>query len=345
MKKLKILILTLIMVISMIIFANYSYADENEVTLDISQGNIKITPTGYSIGGGEEIEFNGKYIITGTRTDVDILEIYNETGSEFSVDITLDNVKMYASSIWGTMFGIKGNSPVNIDLTIVGDCTIQSLGWAPIYSQNTAKVKIIIDDSNGSLTLQNTSGIYAENRILGEDIYVENIDGYVYNSKGEKIETEHDYEATYNWSEDGKQCILNLICKKDNTHTISDVDMNIEEEIVKEPTCIEEGITKYTATATVDGVEYQDSIEKTDIEATGEHNYIDGVCSVCGEQNTLSNEEGENSVDNSNEQENIEEEVQEDTNNPKTSDTSYVYVSMLIVSIIGLTIIFKIKKQ
>lgn len=382
MKKLKIFVLILIMIILVTVFGNYSFANDDVVTLNIEQGRIKITPTGYSIEGGEEIKFDGQYVITGTRSDVDILEINNETGSEFNVDVTLKNTNMLSSSAWGTMFVIRGNSPVNIDLAIVGNCTIQSQGWAPIYSQNDAKVKMIIDDTNGNLSLENR--YIMSDLIMGTRLHVENQNGDVLNKLGQVVSvpqdslklkseatceeneiwtyicpvcgeeeereikgtaTGHDYEPTYNWREDGKKCTLNLVCKNDKKHIISDVEMKIEKEVLKEPTCTEKGITKYTATATVDGVKYQDSIEKEDIEATEEHNYIEGVCSICGKKDPSSDMEEENKffIEDNKENREKEEKIEENINNPKTSDSIYTYIAMLIISLIALTITFKMK--
>ena len=298
---------------------------------------------------------------------------------------------MLTSGTWGTMFVIRGNSPVNIDLKIVGNCTIQSLGWAPIYSQNDAKVKIVINETNGSLDLQN---LYTwDNLINGTRIHVENQNGDVINSSGQAVQVPeeslrlkskatceeneiwtytcpvcgeeeerekegtaigHNYEAKYNWKEDGKMCKLDLICKNDNTHIINDIEMEISEEILRKPTCIEKGITKYIATTTIDGVEYHDSIEKIDIEEIEQHNYVNGICSVCGKQDPLGNKEENNtSTDNDNnekeeveiKEEQIEKEevIDENIDNPKTSDNIYVYVSILIFSFIGLGITFKMK--
>ena len=41
-------------------------ADSDVLTLDIANGAITITETGYSIDGGEETAYTGSYIITGS---------------------------------------------------------------------------------------------------------------------------------------------------------------------------------------------------------------------------------------------------------------------------------------
>ena len=92
----------------------------NEVTLDITKANIKITDTGYTAEGATtETEFTGSYKITGNSTP---------TGNSIVVtggkhDITLDNVVINSG---GCAFALKGNADVT--LTLKETNTLQSGG-------------------------------------------------------------------------------------------------------------------------------------------------------------------------------------------------------------------------
>ena len=62
----------------------------------------------------------------------------------------------------------------------------------------------------------------------------------------------------YNWTDDHKGATVELTCKKDSNHKESH-GLNITETEEKASTCTEKGKTIYIGTATIDGVEYEDS--------------------------------------------------------------------------------------
>ena len=106
----------------------------------------------------------------------------------------------------------------------------------------------------------------------------------------------HNYgEPTFIWSEDGKTAVAAFICGNDNSHE-EVIEAKVTGEPVIAPTCTVNGTTLYTATVTFNGVDYRDTKEVQDIEATG-HSYEDTVtdptcteqgftshtCTVCGD--------------------------------------------------------------
>ena len=90
----------------------------------------------------------------------------------------------------------------------------------------------------------------------------------------------HDYEAKFDWAEDGSSAKANLTCKRgDDTQTVDAVIAKDEKSSVA-PTCTEAGKNVFTATATYEGKEYTDTKE-VEVPALG-HHYVDGVCDRCG---------------------------------------------------------------
>ena len=85
------IILAILMIVSVMPMA---FAADDTVTIDLADGNIKITETGYSINHGAETPFTGDYIITGKNDESkreDVIRI--ESLAEGS-DITLKDVEI-----------------------------------------------------------------------------------------------------------------------------------------------------------------------------------------------------------------------------------------------------------
>ncbi|MGN0267255.1 MAG: S-layer homology domain-containing protein, partial [Lachnospiraceae bacterium] len=87
----------------------------------------------------------------------------------------------------------------------------------------------------------------------------------------------------WTWADDFSSATASFICDvcgKTSSKTVSGDDIKKE---TKDPTCSDAGSNTYTATVTVDGVNYISS-RSEEIPATGKHTYEDGVCTVCGEK-------------------------------------------------------------
>ena len=95
--------------------------------------------------------------------------------------------------------------------------------------------------------------------------------------------TGHAYgEPVFQWSDDGKTCTVTFTCGNDATH-VEVLKAEVSSTVKTAPTCTEKGVTAYTAKVTFQGKDYTDTLELTDIPATG-HHFEDGVCTECGEK-------------------------------------------------------------
>lgn len=81
----------------------------------------------------------------------------------------------------------------------------------------------------------------------------------------------HKYEVVYNWNE--IECEITLTCGNDATHVIKE-KMEVKENIITAPTCLEDGLGDYVATYTVNDVTYTDKITIT-LKALGHNEVID----------------------------------------------------------------------
>ena len=80
--------------------------------------------------------------------------------------------------------------------------------------------------------------------------------------------TGHAYKATFDWAEDGKTCSVTFTCSNDASHTQSE-EATVTSETKTDATCTGKGVTLYTATVELEGQTYTDTMEVTDIPATG----------------------------------------------------------------------------
>ena len=81
--------------------------------------------------------------------------------------------------------------------------------------------------------------------------------------------TEHAYgEPTWEWSKNGQSATATFICDNDENHQESK-EASITSTVKEEPTCMEDGITVYTATVEFNGQTYTDTKEIADLPATG----------------------------------------------------------------------------
>ena len=114
----------------------------------------------------------------------------------------------------------------------------------------------------------------------------------LYVSEASLLEHEHEYLASFDWEEDGSGCAVTLTCQNDkcneNTEGYKITDICTVTSAVKTlATCNSKGTTTYTATYTLNGVNYTDNKEIDDIEKLKEHTYENGVCSHCNDILTM----------------------------------------------------------
>ena len=77
----------------------------------------------------------------------------------------------------------------------------------------------------------------------------------------------HSYSATYDWSADGKNCIVHIVCARNAAHNHDVTDAAVS-SIVKTPAAVGAmGVTTYSVSGTYDGFAYGDSKDVTDIPA------------------------------------------------------------------------------
>ncbi len=95
----------------------------------------------------------------------------------------------------------------------------------------------------------------------------------------EEDEHVHSYgEPTFTFSEDGKSATAEFACSCGDKQT---VDAKVTAQVKQDSTCTQKGVTTYTATVELGGQTYTATKDVTDI-ALKEHNFKDGVCTVCG---------------------------------------------------------------
>ena len=126
---------------------------EETKTLNISDGAIKITPTGYTQNGGDEIAFTGKYIITGSVECDTPLSFSNETDEAVEYDVTFDNAHILGSE-WCSAITFKDGSKSDITVNITNKGTSEVRAWGGASFQNqisgNAKVTVNITEEEGS---------------------------------------------------------------------------------------------------------------------------------------------------------------------------------------------------
>ena len=143
MKKTNKLFAILLAIFMMAIIAPMAFAADEVVTIDLANGNVTITETGYSIDGGAETAFTGDYVITGKNdTSKSGYVIVFESIAE-GTDITFKDVEITKtdySGIWfkcdtdiyvtGKMILVGKYSPMftGIAVNITGDADIEYSG-------------------------------------------------------------------------------------------------------------------------------------------------------------------------------------------------------------------------
>lgn len=121
------------------------------VTLDLSQGSITISATGYTQGSGNETPFTGAYTIEQSDKSYSNKTVSVTGGSH---KITMNNVDIDVSSVSGACaFSIA--SGATVDLRLAGPVTLKSGSYAAGLSVPTgAAVTISAISASGALTAE-----------------------------------------------------------------------------------------------------------------------------------------------------------------------------------------------
>ena len=126
------------------------------VTLNISEGAIKITPTGYTQNGGNEIAFTGKYIITGSVECDTPLSFSNETDEAVEYDVTFDNAHILGSEYCSAITFKDGSiSDITVNITNKGTSEVRAWGGASFQNQINGNVKVTVN-----ITEEDGSSLY-----------------------------------------------------------------------------------------------------------------------------------------------------------------------------------------
>ena len=126
------------------------------VTLNISDGAIKITPTGYTQNGGNEIAFTGKYIITGSVECDTPLSFSNETDEAVEYDVTFDNAHILGSEYCSAITFKDGSiSDITVNITNKGTSEVRAWGGASFQNQINGNVKVTVN-----ITEEDGSSLY-----------------------------------------------------------------------------------------------------------------------------------------------------------------------------------------
>lgn len=265
----------------------YLYSGSNALTTDELND---LTFTEYS--GTFSIAPNDGYIIyiklidhAGNKTYI------NSDGIKFDSSVPaiddIENGKVYCSA---TEFTVNED---NLDsVTVNGIPSEMTDNRFTVYPANEKQTIVVTDKANNSTTY--TITVNDGHTFLN---YESNKDATCIKDGTETAKCEycdatdtaadsgsatgHNWDApVWSWSEDNKTCSVIFTCLNNSTHQETP-KVTVTSAETTPPTCMEMGITAYTATTEFNGFTYTDKKEVTDIPTT-DHNYVDGKCTVCG---------------------------------------------------------------
>ncbi len=128
-------------------------AEESDIgTIDVNNGSVVFTPTGYT-QAGKTTPYKGNYVIRGSYFGTNPLTFQNNTGKPVTFNVTFENdnnssMSIVASNKEANAVTLNGNS--DITLNIVNKCSDASLVGTKygFYSNTYAKVNITNKGSN-----------------------------------------------------------------------------------------------------------------------------------------------------------------------------------------------------
>ncbi len=148
--------------------------DESTVTLDLANGKIVISPTGYT-QNGISYDFVGTYTITGSLTGDTPLSFTNTTDSEVTYNVIFDNVHILGDTYCSAVtFAKETKSDIILNLTNNGKSEVRAYGGPSFqtFDESSANVSINLTD-NGSLYLgpqDSSQSGYSEQRVYSTGI-------------------------------------------------------------------------------------------------------------------------------------------------------------------------------
>ena len=137
----------MLLILAIFVIEPFSALAAGDVELDISQGSITITSTGYSVDGGTEIDHTGSYKITQADSSVTTSNTITISGDDINVTISGLN--------------ISGGCPITIasgscNLIVDGNSTLMASVNQPAIRVESGKTITI----SGSGELSATGGNY-----------------------------------------------------------------------------------------------------------------------------------------------------------------------------------------
>ena len=125
-------------------------------TLNLADGYISITPTGYSQNGSAEVAFTGKYIITGTTECDTPLRFFNNTDDAVVYDVTFDNAHIIGGAYCTAIaFRDETKSAITLNITNKGKSEVRAWGGPSFAYQITGNVEV-----NVNITEEEGSSLY-----------------------------------------------------------------------------------------------------------------------------------------------------------------------------------------
>ena len=194
-------LLALVVALTIAPASAYAEGSTESITLDLSNGIVRISPTGYkqastqyNLSKQEETPYTGAYVITGYKYSDSPLDIDNTSGSPATFNITLDNATIVAANTC-TALRINGTSPITLDITIKGKSTIQTDSVHPaITSFNSSSVSVNITNNDSCLEI---TRVYGTPKLFSDSVQ------FTYNdstsvSKDKKL-SDHRNTTEYTW--------------------------------------------------------------------------------------------------------------------------------------------------
>lgn len=129
----------------------YEPEPSDGVELSLNNGKIILDPNGYTQNGFTEFENTKghRYVISGSLSASETLDIRNNSGSKATFYITFDNAEMIANS-WCTAFRLTGNSDIDVYITNIGATTIRAHQHPAIEWQGSAHLNVYVTNEEGN---------------------------------------------------------------------------------------------------------------------------------------------------------------------------------------------------